>query len=184
MDSLPPISIVDILALIAVALGTLQGWHRGLSGELARLAGIVAALILGLYLFHPFGDWILKHTLLGLRAANTLAFLTTAIAATVVMVVLRFLLKRLMKIVIEERADKVGGLFAGLVRCSAFVFIVFLIMNLWPHDYLNRKFGEESLIGAAIIRFVPSLREHKDESRPERGEDQERQIPRRRGARP
>lgn len=158
MENIPPPNVVDILAFIVVAIGTFQGFRRRLSGELAHLISVVAAFTLGLYFFRPLGSWLCAHTRLSEQAAHMLAFIIMIIVAVAAMVLLQFVLKRIMKVVFEETVDKTGGVLAGFVRSAIFVIIVFLIMNLWPHDYLNRLFGEESVIGTVIIRYMPSLR--------------------------
>ena len=44
------------------------------------------------------------------------------------------------------------------------ILIVVVMMNLWPHEYLNRKFGEESVVGTVVLRYMPSLRETIEEA--------------------
>lgn len=158
MNWLSSPNLIDIVALVVVVLGAFQGWLRGLSGELARLISVVVAFVLGIYFYRPFGAWFLENTRLSIQAADTLAFVVTVLAAAVVMVLLRVVLKRIMKVVIEEKFDKACGVAAGLLRAWVLVAVVFLAMNLWPNTYLNRKFGEESIIGRQVLRLVPELR--------------------------
>jgi len=148
-------NFVDILALVAVIVGAVQGWIRRLSGEIASLISTVAALVLGITLCRPLGEWLVVHTRLTERPAALVAFLATIIAATAVMILIRFLLRSIMKVVFEETTDRIGGCVAGILRVSAIVLIVFLAMNLWPHEYLNRIFGEESTVGSVVVRYVP-----------------------------
>jgi uncharacterized membrane protein required for colicin V production len=159
MEDLPAFSVIDVAAMVVALLCAAHGYRRGLSGALAQSAGAVAALILGLYAYQPFSAWLQIHTRLTERAAEVTAFLSTSIAVIVALLMLRSVLKRIMKIVIEQPFDKWAGLLAGTLRAIALVSIVFLAMNLWPHPYLNRKFGEESAIGRVALRLIPLLRE-------------------------
>jgi len=159
METLQTFNFVDIAALVLLALGAFMGYRRGLSGELARLVSIVAAFILGILFYRPVGAWIGAHTRMEDRPAQAVAFMFTVGATLVAMVLLRIILKRIMQVVFEEMTDKVGGAVAGLLRAGLTVAIIVMMVNTWPHDYLNRTFGEESVIGRIVLKYVPILRE-------------------------
>ena len=159
MNALPTLSLVDIVALGLIAIGGIQGFLRGLSGELARLIGTILAFVAGVSLHGPVGEWILRNTRLEDQTAHAFAFVATVVLAIVIMLLLRLVIKRLIKVVFADGFDKGMGVLAGLARMSVVVCIIFLIMNLIPHDYLNRHFGEESAIGSIVIRYVPTVRE-------------------------
>ena len=152
-------NLIDVIALLFLVLGTFVGYRRGLSGELSRLVSVIFALLVGLQVYRPLGAWVVEHTRLEARSAETCAYAVTIVAAILGMVLVRVLFKFLMKLVFEETTDKVGGAVAGFLRACATVLIVFVLMNLWPHDYLNRHFGEESLIGRIVLKHLPSVRE-------------------------
>lgn len=162
MDSLP-INAIDIGALLIICLSTLRGFHRGLSGELAQLVSVTAALILGLYSFQPFGAWILANTHLSSRSAHALAFGATVAAVILAMVLLGFVFRSIMKIVFEEKVDKPGGGLAGFISGVLVVVILFMILTLFPHDYLNRQFGEGSIIGRVVVKWTPAIHDSIDE---------------------
>lgn len=159
MDGLPPPGAVDYAACAWVLLGGLRGYAHGLSGELARLVSAIAGLVLGLRFYGPVGDWMPQHTRLEQGASRTLAFAATVLLVFLSMTLIRRLLQLILHVVVERRAERVGGVAAGLLRAAMVVCMAFLFMNLWPHPYLNRIFGEQSTIGAACIRAWPALRE-------------------------
>jgi uncharacterized membrane protein required for colicin V production len=159
MHGLPTLSIVDVVSLSLISLSALRGYLRGLSGELAQLIGATAAFVLGVYLLGPLGTWCIGHTRLSPMSARAVAFVATVAGVIAVMVLIRMVLKRVMKVVFHQQAfDRFGGLAAGFARAVVVLAIVFLAMNLAPHDYLNRKFGEESVLGTLLLRAMPSLR--------------------------
>jgi len=159
MNALPPLSLVDIIALALIGIGGLHGFFRGFSGELAQLIGTVVAFFAGVSLHGPVGGWIQEHTRLENQSAHAVAFIATIVLSVLIMVVLRMLVKRLLKVVFEEGPDKGLGVCAGLLRMSVVVCIIFIIMNLIPHAYLNQKFGEASAIGCIVVRYIPTVRE-------------------------
>lgn len=171
------LNIIDIAAIAIVALGIIQGYRRRLSGELAHLISVVAAFGIGLFFFRPVGNWFTEHTRLTDQGAHVVAFVATMLASVIVMAILRIALGRMMKVVIEPEVDRTGGAVAGFVRASVFVLIVFIIMNMWPHDFLNRIFGEESLIGTGVVKCMPALREAVEEQKEKVTELRERDSP-------
>jgi uncharacterized membrane protein required for colicin V production len=151
-------NLIDVIAVSLVCLLTIRGYLRGLAGELAQLLSLVIALAAGLFYYSPLAGWLEAHTRLTGSSARAAAFVAVLGAAVAILIVLRHLLARFMKVVFEERFNRLGGLAAGFVRALALVMVVFLVMNLWPHPYLNRQFGEESVIGRFLIGRLPALR--------------------------
>jgi uncharacterized membrane protein required for colicin V production len=159
MHGLPPVSVVDAAAAVIVLLGLLNGVRRGLSGELAGLVGSVAAFLFGLTTYRRVAVWLADHTRLAGAAAGATAFLVVICGALLTMFVIRYLLRRILRVVVEKNMDRIGGGIAGLVTTGVVTAVAFIVFNLWPNSYLNRKFGEESLLGALLIRSMPALRE-------------------------
>jgi len=157
MDTLPPLSLVDYAALVLIGIGGIQGFFRGFSGELARLLGAIIAFIAGTLLHEPVGQWVSSGTSLDARQAQTLAFVATVIIAVIIMIITRILLKKAIKLVFAEGFDKSAGVLAGLLRMSIFVCIFFIIMNMVPVESLNTLFGEKSVVGGFMIRYVPTV---------------------------
>jgi uncharacterized membrane protein required for colicin V production len=154
MNHLPSVNVIDIAVLIIIGVNLIIGIRRGLSGELAALVGTVAAFGLGAHLLSPFGAWLNGHTRLGERPAQALAFISVAVGVIIVMILLRLLLGKLMKISFEPTLDKIGGFAAGLIRSCVLVLIIVVSVLMCPNDYLNRKFGEESVVGRSIAKYV------------------------------
>jgi len=162
----PPPSLVDLVALAVVAIGGIVGLIRGLSGELARLISTVVALLLGLRFYRPIGEWAVEHTRLTGRAALAMGFIITILAVVVVTLFIRYATKRVLKIVVEDGAERIGGLVAGVLSASLSVFICFVMLNLMPNPYVNQKFGEDSIVGTAVLASMPTLRKLVDKVDP------------------
>lgn len=152
-------NLVDTAALILITLGSLHGFIRGLSGELSHFISILGAFIFGLWLQEPLGSWISVNTRLNGQPAQALAFVTTIFTALVFLLCLRFFLRKIMNVVIEEPFERIGGLIAGFFRSILTVVIIFIFMNLIQHDYLNQKFGEDSIIGSFIKPHISYITE-------------------------
>ncbi len=152
-------NLVDIVALSLIALGSLHGFIRGLSGELSHLISLIASFIFGIWFYEPFGMWLSANTRLTAQPAHALAFIATILVALIILLCLRYFLRTIMKVVIEEKFDRIGGLVAGLLRSTIIVVIIFVFMNLIPHEYLNQEFGDDSIIGSFIKPHISYITE-------------------------
>ncbi len=159
VETIPSYNLPDIFALGLVLFCALRGLMRGLSGELARLLTILLALAAALRLREPLGEFIGAVTRLETPVDIALGFTLIVIAVLMILTIVRRLLKRIMQVTFTPGLEKGGGLAAGMLRGTVLVMTVFILLNLWPHEYLNRKFGEESLVGSAVGRVLPRLRE-------------------------
>ena len=160
---------LNILATIAYItpmlglLGTIIGLRRGLSGALGGLIGTAAAAGLGFYFYKPFAEWISRSTRLSEAPAHTLAFAVIVIGVLLTALLLRILLSSIMKISFEGSIEKIGGVLAGLLTSAIAVFLVFVVMNLWPNAWLNRVFGDDSVVGRVVVKYTPAVRREVDQ---------------------
>lgn len=176
MDLFAELNLVDIAALLLIGIGCIQGYFRGLSGELARFIGTVLAFMAGISLHEPVGEWILTNTRLEDQTAHAVAFIATIALCIVIMMILRVVVKKMVKVVFAEKFDKTVGIFIGMLRMGVVVCIIFICMNLIPHEYLNRHFGEESVIGRVVVQYVPTIRDTLERASipmPENNEEEE-----------
>ena len=172
MYFLYPFSPVDLVAMVLILVGLLQGIRRGLSGELAHILGTVAAIIAVPLSHRPIASWLLENAGLEPRAAGAIALFFAVITGIVVLVILRGVLKRVLGVVIEKEADRFAGAFAGAARAAVLVAVLFLLLNLVPHPPTNRLFGEDSVAGRAVLRIMPALREKLEKKSPALFEDE------------
>ncbi len=147
--------IVDIIAIVALFLGVVQGYFRGLSGELSRLICILAALYAGIRCHAPFTAWIMAHTRVDPQYAGLFGFLALMVGMAIALTLVRRVLKRVIKVIVDEEMDRFLGMAAGAVRMSFLITIAFLVMILIPSETTLRIFGQESRIGQQVIKLLP-----------------------------
>jgi uncharacterized membrane protein required for colicin V production len=147
--------IVDIIAIVALFLGVVQGYFRGLSGELSRLICILAALYTGLRCHTPFTEWILAHTRVDPQYAGLFSFVALMVGMAIALTLVSRILKRVIKVIVDEDMDRFLGMAAGAVRMAFLITIAFLLMILIPSETTLRMFGQESRIGQQVIKLLP-----------------------------
>ena len=158
-DYLSLLNLVDIVAFVIMALNMLVGARRGLSGELAGTVSTVVGFILGMMFFAPLVGWLVENSRLGSGSARMVAFVLVFLIVCAIMLALRIGLRALLKVAIEKKTDRWGGAMAGLLKALVIVLAVFLLMIMAPSQKLNRIFGEESMIGALLVKAIPELKE-------------------------
>ncbi len=157
------LNLVDIVALLFVLVHVVLSWRRGLSEEIGRVVGAVVAFWIGLRYHDAVAGWMADHTRMEGEPARVVAYVGVVLLIILASLILSLVASKLIELAIPEGVDKVGGGVAGLVKGSFYVVMIFLAMNLWPHEYLNRHFGEASLIGSVVVQWIPAVREQIEE---------------------
>lgn len=181
-------NIVDIIVVIILLLGTVRGLLKGLSGMLADVISVLAALAAGWYGFRPVGDYIVGHTRLTEQGAYIAAFALVLIGAYLLMRALRLVLRSLLEFSFKGRIERVGGALAGLIHSGVLVAVLLLFLSLWPHEAVHQVVAEESVAGRfaaerlqpfyeslaekyPVLRFPREQPEEPEELEPEFGPD-------------
>jgi uncharacterized membrane protein required for colicin V production len=148
---------IDIAVLAILLFGCIQGYIRGLSGELARLIAVVIAFFSAIRFYRPIAARIAEGTRAETEIAQVLAFVATMLAAIVVLLIVRLILKRVIQVVVNEQFDHIAGMFAGVIRTALFSAAILVAMLLWPHEGLNTTVREKSNVGAFLVRVLPHV---------------------------
>ena len=163
------LNLIDIAAGIYLLFGVFRGFKRGLSGELARLVSIAVILIAGWQLYEPLGQKIGEITRLTDNESRLAGFVLSLVAAGLVMVLLRWVLKNMMEFAFKGNIERIGGMIAGFLRTLAIVTAIVVAASLSPSAYLAQKFSEDSRIGSLITRYVVPTYQLITEENPELG---------------
>lgn len=149
-----PLNLVDIVAIVYLVFGALRGLKRGLSGELARLVGLVVIVMVGWQSYDAIGEKLHGVTRLSEDGSRLAGFVVAVVGAAVVVTLLRFILKNLLEFAFKGKVERLGGMTAGTIRSFALVTAIVLVASLSPLPYLRATFGEESRIGRFIVHHL------------------------------
>ncbi len=150
---------VDVVALVYFVFAAAMGFKRGLSGELTRLVGASATIIITLKYFSQLSDVFTQHTRLAEHpeTARPLAFILIAVCVGLCFFVLRILLAYVMKVSFNPKIDRVCGILAGCARATIIVAVIVLALGLCPSQFLRRVFREQSAFGRVLFTHAPTL---------------------------
>jgi membrane protein required for colicin V production len=150
---------VDLACLALLLLCLLLGAIRGLSGLLAGIIGLLLAIVGSFWLHPPLSrlllaaPWLREHV----RAGVALSYMAAVVVILLAYLLLRLLLHRFFKLIVEQPADRIFGMLAGLAQWLLLMVILFSPAALLPAGGpVQRALGEQSRIGRLC---VPVLRD-------------------------
>lgn len=152
---------VDILALALLIFCAVRGAFRGLTGELARVAGLLAALATGYFCTGMIGSLIMKlfpeDSSRLLRTIVLIAAVVAVLTATALFV--RWLIDRSLKLLLDQPANALLGIVAGALRGVMLILAFFLAMSTVSFGAVGRGLFEHSVAGKTALPTIKGLRE-------------------------
>lgn len=146
-------SLIDIVALAALALGALRGWHNGAHWELPRLVMWLLILSLGLTAANTVG-WLVRW--LGFEASFSMmvAYLVAALGIAWYFALHYWGMERASETRGRDLDEQFRGVPLGILRYAMGLVVAFTLLSLQP-DYspnfatLRQNLLEQSGTGAA-----------------------------------
>lgn len=129
------ISVVDIVAVLIIIIGTLLGLRRGLTGQIPFLLGTTALVLALTKGFVPLQSWLGERFGLADLHAILLALALIVALPFVLVWIYRRLPVAVTKVTFMSWADRLGGALAGLIGATAFVVLAFMLLHLIPAAY-------------------------------------------------
>ncbi len=161
------LNLADYVILGLLAVGLIQGFVRGLSRELARVLGVVAALFVGWRYSPILGDWLIGNSRLEGLSAYLAGFIAAVVATAVVMYGLFLAFRLIMQFSFKGKLERLGGMLAGAIRMLTMVCLVVLAVSLWRIEPLHTHLCQESVIGSAVSGRLMPLYDRLLDSHPE-----------------
>ena len=151
----PVFNVIDIVAVVLLVMGAIQGRRRGLSEELERVFAVGFSLLLALRYYTAFGALILRNGRLSAQQANAVSFILLAVGLFVVSIPIRLLLKSCMLVSFKQGLEDVGGCILGFLKTFIVLACLIAVLSAWSHDDVHRLLAEQSFFGRMANRSVP-----------------------------
>lgn len=148
-------NFVDIACAIIFVLGLINGFMRGLSGELAHFVSLIVAFIASWRIYPIAGPWLSKLTGMSGPLGHALSFLGVLIGAFIFMMIVRALLRNILEFTFKGRVERVGGMLMGGGMALVLLLAAFLSFNCMQQPDVRRITLEESLTGRTLNRWLP-----------------------------
>ena len=152
------ISVIDIIALIAITFGLIRGLFTGFIKEIAGLLGLIVGVWAGLRLGFVFANYYKANFELPDKIIPAVAFLTAfALALTLVIVA-----GKLLKFVLEKTAlslfDKVAGALFGTLKMAFLVGTFFSLIG--KSGILSEETKTNSLTYGFVTKYAEIAQEY------------------------
>ncbi|NLN01667.1 MAG: CvpA family protein [Lentisphaerae bacterium] len=155
---------IDLACLAVLVLAILIGVISGLTRLLASLAAMLLALQGGYWLYPTLSYHLGRLIPAGRHSTLTalVYYLIAVLIGLAVFLLLRMLLHRFFKLLVEQPIDRIFGGLAGLALGLMVLFFIFSIFSLLPADNRTRKLVcESSRTGRVFTPVVNDILEHR-----------------------
>ena len=133
------------------------GFELGLSGELAKLTGVVAGFLLSFRYYQAVGDFLAKRTPLSIECASALAMVSLVSVIYLLVAWALRLLEKVAKINFHPKVDQIGGLIAGLTRAVFVASVILGACRQLPSAAMTSSIEEHSMSGHALLQVAPAV---------------------------
>jgi len=147
------INITDGCVAAILVLGLLGGIRRGLSGELLRIATIVAALFAGWKGADAGAAWLAGRGGWTAEEVKPLAFFGIIVATFLVLAIVRIAFRLFLDFSFKGKLELIGGAVSGLLRATVFCAIVLLGASLIPSEPLQHAL-QSSMSGQWVQEHI------------------------------
>jgi uncharacterized membrane protein required for colicin V production len=148
----------DIVVVAALIYGIVAGVRNGLSGEIILVLGLLLMVALALSFYAGVGEWLRRITGLTVEVANLVAFVSIAVLAYVVTIVVRKVVHRKLKqLTFGAVVENVGGGVAGLLRLLVTMAWLTVVLSLVRSPFWHKQVARNSRFGAFVAEQFPAV---------------------------
>lgn len=158
---------IDGVCLVVLVINIVLGYMKGFSCMLATLLGILLALQGGYWLYPTIAyfcgslAFCRSHPILG----SIVPYLLAVAIGFAAFLLLRLLLHRFFKLLVEQPVDRIFGMVTGIAQGLLLLFFLFTLVCLLPQTCKFRQVaGDQSRAGHFFTPCVRSLLQIRPES--------------------
>ncbi len=145
-------NFIDIIIVIAVAVGFLLGFKDGFVRKIVGIVGFITAVVIAI-LFSSFVGRIIESTFgIEFYLAEIMAGLFLFIAIMIVTTILKRVIHPFDKV--NNLINQLIGGFIGIIQLLFFISAIFLLLNIF--NFPDKKTQESSVLYNYAYGFIPS----------------------------
>jgi membrane protein required for colicin V production len=146
------LNFIDIIIVIAVAVGFLLGFKDGFVRKIVGIVGFITAVVIAI-LFSSFVGRIIESTFgIEFYLAEIMAGLFLFIAIMIVTTILKRVIHPFDKV--NNLINQLIGGFIGIIQLLFFISAIFLLLNIF--NFPDKKTQESSVLYNYAYGFIPS----------------------------
>jgi membrane protein required for colicin V production len=146
------LNYIDIIIVVAIAIGFLLGFKDGFVRKLVGIIGFIAAVTVAL-LFSSFFGRLIESTLgIEFYLAEIMGALLLFIAIMIVTTILKRVIHPFDKV--NNLINQLVGGFVGILQLLFFMSAIFLLLNIF--DFPDKKTQNSSVLYNYTYGFIPT----------------------------
>jgi membrane protein required for colicin V production len=146
------LNYIDIIIVVAVAIGFLLGFKDGFVRKLVGIIGFIAAVTIAI-LFSSFLGRLIESTLgIEFYLAEIMGALLLFIAIMIVTTILKRVIHPFDKV--NNLINQLVGGFVGILQLLFFMSAIFLLLNIF--DFPDKKTQNSSVLYNYTYGFIPT----------------------------
>lgn len=144
---------IDIMVLIPIGYFAVMGFKNGLVRELFGMAGIVLSIFLTFHYMHSLADILVSYNLVDAEFAPYISGIFIFIGTLAVVQLAAWLIKKFLEKVYLSTANRVLGLFFGIIKSS--IIISAMLLLLAGLKFPDEKLRKESISYPYLVQVAP-----------------------------
>ncbi len=148
-----PGTVTDLAAVCATAAGCIAGGIRGLTGEIARIVSVAAAVGVAYAVSGPMGGLAAGWFGAGSPGAGIGKVAGTVVAAVLAGGLVRVAVDKFLRILVGQPANAILGVLSGGVKMATLAGAVLWLLHMIPVEWVR-----DTLIGSShvwnLVRLV------------------------------
>lgn len=141
----------DIIAGCIILIWTVLGFKKGLSGQIAFFLSALVVIAAAIFGYNPCNAWLIDHFKMTPELARIVALACVIAIPLIIVLIIHAVAGYIVKVTFTAWIDRLGGAIAGFASASAFVFLIFIILNAIPKDLRPATTGADSWIGRHLL---------------------------------
>lgn len=152
-------NILDIIILILLALGLINGLRKGFFVEVASLVALIAGVYGAIHFSDFAADFLMEKVDWNERTVNITAFIITFVVIVLLIALAGKALTKLADFAALGMLNKLlGGLF-GLLKMAVILSVILMIFDILniTLPFTDKEHQEESMIYEPVKSLVPTI---------------------------
>jgi len=152
-------NVLDIIILVLLVLGLINGFRKGLFVEVASLVALVAGIYGAIHFSNYAGDFLMEKVDWNEKTVNITAFAITFIVIVLLIALAGKALTKLADFAALGLLNKLLGAIFGLLKMAVILSVVFIIFDSINKNlpFTDEEDLEESTLYEPVKTLIPSV---------------------------
>ena len=157
------LNVIDYGIIIVIAIFCYRGYSTGLINQVTSLLAMICGIYFASEQYKIFAEVISNKFDLSMEISQILAFSLLLIIVSLLINYLGYLLSEVLDLIFLSIIDNIAGTIFGLIKGLAIIYVVLLVMENVPIDFLQQKFSNSYFASMLLNKLNPLFTEKIEE---------------------